>query len=250
MTARVAPMQRAKARPSRWTSERLFFPTMAGVCLLLVFVGFAPSYYLRGAVPSLRPLPELSPLIHLHAFVFSLWTLLFAAQSGLIAGGRPDWHRRLGIAGVALAFVMVVVGTLTALQGVARESGPSAIPPLQWLAIPLFDMVFFAALVSAALVTRRDPQTHKRLMLIVMIGLVAPAVARMPLPELMRFRVIMVSDLLVLALLAWDWRQSGRIHGATLAGGLALIAWRVVPVSVWDTAAWLGFAVWAARLVN
>jgi hypothetical protein len=224
---------------------------MALLFLALVFIGYAPSYYLRDVVASHRPLLPMSPLVHLHGVVFSLWILLFLAQVGLIAGNRRDLHRTLGMAGAALAVAMVVVGTLTGLQGVARASGPPGIPPLQWLAIPLFDMPFFAILVGSALVLRKNSQAHKRLLLITMIGLMAPAVARMPLPPgLFRLGPMVVSDLLILPLVAWDLGTRRRIHVATVAGAALLLAVRIVPPLIWTTDGWFRFAEWAVALAE
>ena len=38
-------LESAAARPVR---DRAFFTTMAAVILVVIFIGFAPSYYLRG----------------------------------------------------------------------------------------------------------------------------------------------------------------------------------------------------------
>ena len=51
--------------------DHLFFPGIAWIMLIIVFVGFAPSYYLAGGVRA--PLPSLA--IHIHAVLFSSWIL-------------------------------------------------------------------------------------------------------------------------------------------------------------------------------
>jgi len=53
--------------------DHRFFTAMAAVCATVVFVGFAPTYYLR----SFSDRPPLSPLVHLHAAVSTGWILLF-----------------------------------------------------------------------------------------------------------------------------------------------------------------------------
>jgi len=83
----------------RQTVGSCFFPAVAWLMLIIVFVGFAPSYYLAGALRA--PLPSLA--IHVHAIVFSCWILLLIAQTSLTVAGRVDVHRRLGIAGFILA---------------------------------------------------------------------------------------------------------------------------------------------------
>lgn len=247
MSTQTAQGKRAMHGLRAWTPERTFYAAMAAAFVLLVFVGYAPSYYLRGLVPLHRPVPAPSLMVHLHAAVFSLWIGLFAVQAALVAAHRRDLHRRLGLWAMALAVAMVVVGMLVAIQGVARQSGPPGIPPLQWLAVPVFDMVFFTVLVAAACVLRADPQAHKRLMLVTMIGLMAPAVARIPFPRGMPVSpVTLATGALLFPLLAWDLRTRGSLHRATVLGTLALVAWRVLPAAVWKTPAWLAFAGWLA----
>ena len=63
---------------------RRFFTAMAGVALAVVLVGFAPSFYLNAFLDA-KPL---SPLIHVHGFLFTLWPMLFLTQSLLARTGR------------------------------------------------------------------------------------------------------------------------------------------------------------------
>jgi hypothetical protein len=87
----------ARPRPAL-NAERRFFTAMAAALLVTVFVGFAPTYYLlpffdgvtsRGVAAS----EALTPLVHVHALVFSAWLILFIAQTGLVAARRTDIHR-------------------------------------------------------------------------------------------------------------------------------------------------------------
>src|SRR6516164_11533762 len=90
--------------------DHLFFAGMSCLMLATAFVGFAPTYYLAGVFRA--PLP--SPIIHVHGAVFSLWILLLVTQTSLVAAGRVDIHRRLGIAAFLVACLMVVLGVMAA----------------------------------------------------------------------------------------------------------------------------------------
>src|ERR1700736_5658637 len=83
--------------------DHFFFSGMALLMLVTVFVGFAPSYYLAGLFRA--PLP--SPIIHVHGALFSCWILLLVRKTSLVSAGRVGGHRRLGIAGLILAWFMV-----------------------------------------------------------------------------------------------------------------------------------------------
>lgn len=233
-------------------TERLFYLGMTVAIIATIFAGFAPSFYLRGEIAPRVPLLPLTPLIVVHGLLFTSWALLFATQVMLVSARRVDLHRRLGTVGIVLVAAMLVVGTLVALGGVARQSGAPGVPPLSWLAIPLLDLLVFAGIVGVALYKRRTPQTHKRLMLIAMIGLLAPSIGRMPWPPGAILPVVLIGSLLVyLAPLAiWDMATRGRLHPATIGGGVFLIGSWVLRFAIWRTAAWLAFAGWVTALAN
>lgn len=233
-------------------SERLFYFGMATAILVTIFAGFAPSFYLRGVLTPYAPIRAMSPLVLLHGLLFTGWVMLFAVQAGLISAGRVDLHRKLGVLGFFMVAAMIVVGTLAALHGVARHSGPPDVAPLVWLAVPLVDVPVFGGLIGAALYNRRRPQTHKRLMLIATIGMLMPATGRLPWPASVPFPVIILLTygLFLTPLVLWDVASTGRVQRATIGGSAYLLGSWALRLGVWQTAAWLAFAGWAASLVN
>ncbi|WP_156405401.1 hypothetical protein [Sphingomonas sp. Root710] len=242
---------KAQGRAAAIASERRFYAGMAIAMIAAIVIGFAPSYYMRGIVPAAYPLPSITALMHLHGALFTSWMLLFLAQVLLVSGGRPDIHRKLGLLAVAMLPAMIVVGTLAGLYQVARASGPPIVPPLSWLSIPLLSVPVYGGLIGWALVKRRDPQTHKRLMLIAMIEMTSPGFGRMPWPALVPGPVILFgfSNLFLVALIVWDYRRNGGIHRATAIGGGIMVASQVFRIATWQTEAWLSFARWAVSWV-
>ena len=97
--------------------DRLFFAGMAVVLLGTVFVGFARTYFLAGILDA--PLPTRT--IQVHAAVFTIWMLLFAAQVSLVSARRVDLHRRLGMIGFLWALALLVTGLLAATDALARN---------------------------------------------------------------------------------------------------------------------------------
>src|ERR1700739_1195062 len=95
----------------------LFFSAMAGVALLAVLIGFARTYFLAGLFWA--PLPNL--LVHIHGAAFTLWIILFITQILLVSARRLDLQRRLGLLGFVLAVVMILLGTMTASDLLARH---------------------------------------------------------------------------------------------------------------------------------
>ena len=91
------------ARITSRRREHLFYTGMAVAIVGTVFAGFAPTYYLR----PLFDTPPLMPLLHLHGIVFTSWVVLFLTQNMLVAAGRTDVHRRLGVVGAMIALSLI-----------------------------------------------------------------------------------------------------------------------------------------------
>jgi hypothetical protein len=219
---------------------------MAIAIAITVFVGFSRSYFLK----SWYGTPELSRLLHLHGLVFTAWVLFFLAQTTLVATGRTWLHRRMGIAGVVLAALVVIVGTTVAITRLRTGISPlPGIPAPSFFAIPFFDMVVFAILVTTAIYYRRRIEAHKRLMTLSMITLLAAPIARMsflPLPPGPP-TFFGLADLFIVVLLVYDISTRRKVHPATIWGGLLIVASQPLRLMISGTPAWLAFAGWLTR---
>lgn len=237
----------------RLSGERLYFSGMGLLVLLLVFAGFAPTYYLRGAIELGRPLTPLTPLILLHGAAFTAWVVLFIVQAGLISARRHAIHKKLGGVTVALAAAMVVLGVMVAIGQVERGTSPPGVPPLAWLAVPLIDMPVFAGLVAAGYLHRRDAQAHKRYMLFATLLMLQPGIGRMPVlletPIGPEFNTL-AAWALSLTLIVWDLASRGRVHRASAIGVSVLAAEQIVRLAVWRTEWWQGFAGWLVGVLG
>lgn len=238
----------ARGVPAKLKAERIFYSVMSAVMVLSIFTGFAPTFYLKPVLGTPQMLP-LTVLVALHGVVFSTWALLFVLQTWLVAAGRTDLHRRIGLAAFSLLPAMAVLGILAGLYGAIRASGPPIVPPLSWMAVPLLSIPVYSGLIGAALAKRRRPQTHKRLMYMAMVIMLAPAFGRMP-PFHGPLGMVIIPALFVFAQMGWDYRALRRVHPASLWGGGIVIADQILPFLVWKTDAWLAFARWAVGLVS
>jgi hypothetical protein len=237
------------ARSAGRRRAHLFYSGMAVALVLTVFAGFAPTYYLR-AYFGTKPL---IPLLHLHGLVFTSWIVLFLAQTILVAARRTGVHRRLGIAGAVVAALMLLVGTTTAIIRAQQGSAPPGSPsPLVFLIIPLGDMLVFAALVGAGFYYRRRVEVHKRLMLLATISILPAAIARLPFAFIQQTGPLAffgVADLFIVPCLLYDLATRGRIHQATIWGGLIIIASLPLRLVIGGTHAWSVFAAWLTSWV-
>jgi hypothetical protein len=219
-------------------TDRVFFTGMSLVILAIVFLGFMRTFYLS----SYFGRPALSPLRIVHGTAFTAWVVLFGLQTTLIASGRRSLHRRLGYAGAVLAAIMVVLGVALAVSAVRAGHGPPGLPPLGFFAVPLFDMVTFAPLVALGVYYRSRSETHKRLMLLATLSLVAAAVARVPgLPQnpLVYFGVV---DVLIIVSVVYDRMTRGSVHPVYKWGGTALVLSQVIRMALVMSPAWQALA--------
>jgi hypothetical protein len=222
--------------------DRLFYGGMAALMALTVVAGFAPTYYARFFAGGPRATMSGAPftfLVHVHGALFTAWVLLFIVQTGLVATRRVSVHRRLGMAGAALAAAMVAAGFSLAVVTAARGSAPPGIDPLAFLAIPVFDMILFASFVIAALLRRRDPEAHKRLMLLAYISIIVAAIARLPgILPLGPPGFFGLAIVLVLVAATYDLVSRRKVHRVYLWGG-ALFAISVpLRLAISGTAVW------------
>lgn len=237
---------------SRWTAERRFYTIMALAMLAVAYIGFARSFFLRPLFPE-WPAPT-EPIFLVHGVFFSAWCVLLVVQALLIGVKRVDIHRKLGMLGVGVAAGMVVLGVVGSLIAANRPTGFTGVPvpPLQFLVVPLFDLVFFATFFLLALKNRANAQAHKRLMVLATVSLLAAAFARWPyIYEIGNpFVYFGLADLFIVALAIWDFRTRGQLHPVTRWGGLALIVSLPARLALSGTAVWLAFATWITGLAR
>jgi hypothetical protein len=184
----------------------------AFACALIAVTGFARSYYLK----SLFGKPPLPVLLHVHGVIMSAWCVLFFVQTYLVATHRVRVHRRLGIFGAVLAFLVVGVGTYATVAATAREVREHVVRQFHFLfGLNLMNLVLFATFVIVALALRARPEWHKRLMLMATLTLLAPAVARIvllftraPMPQFAAF------DFCILLFVVADTVLHRRLHPA------------------------------------
>lgn len=227
--------------------DRVFYGSVAVSMALMAIVGFAPTYYLRlfrgGPMATFGAGRPFTPLVYIHGALFTAWVALFIVQTALISARRVSLHRRIGVGGALLAAAMIAVATMTALAAAKRASGPPGIPPLAFLAIPLFDVVMFTTFITAALALRRKKEAHKRLMLLAYVSIMGAPAARLPgvLP-LGPFAFYGLAFVFLAAGIVYDLVSRWRVHPAYLWGGTLLVASVPLRLAISGTATWTAIA--------
>jgi hypothetical protein len=228
--------------PAAW--DRRLWGWAAAGSALLVFVGFAQTFYLKPWFAT----PALSPLMLTHGVVMTLWVVLLLLQLRLVAIGRTDWHRRLGAFGAILFVAILAIGAATAVAMGRRGFSPASdVTPLMFMAVPAVDLLVFGVLVATALWQRRHSATHKRLMVLATLAILAPAIARLPIDTVRQGGLPVIFSLMALAVIACvvidTWRHR-RLHPAFGWGGALVLLSVPGRVLLAGTDAWNRFASW------
>jgi uncharacterized membrane protein YozB (DUF420 family) len=237
--------------PSRTGVGRYFFVVVASTIILIVFAGFAPSFYLRS---TFQPDSKLSILLHVHGVVFSTWIILFLVQATLIVRGSRTLHRRLGWAAAAIAAAMVGLVAAATVEEMRRV--PPTPPAPIALALNTFDTVVFAILVGSAICLRKRPEWHGRFLLSATVVLLGAPILRLLIllagginHGLLIIDVVLV-DLFFLSCFAFDLRTRRRIHPAYFWALALLLADQVTTFSVIAWPPWVRFANALQRFVS
>jgi hypothetical protein len=146
---------------------------------------------------------------------------------------------------IVLAVAILALGLITGVVG-ARDgwTGPQTprdpIGGLSFLTVPIGDMVLFAAFFSLALYYRRKPETHKRLMIMIMCGAIMPAAFfRLPVPVAftLLFSFLFAGPI-------YDRWSRGRIHSVYKWGVPLFIVSVFLRTMLGATESWHRFARW------
>lgn len=239
---------RTVAAPARTIGryDRAFYSGIAIAAAALAIIGFAPTYYFRffdgGPHATISGGPFTS-LVHIHGALFTAWVLLFVAQTALISTRRVAVHRKLGTFGAVLAGAMVIAGVSAGIAMGRRGGTAPGIDPLSFMAIPLGDMVMFAGFITAAILRRRDKESHKRLMLLAYASILAAPAARLPgvLP-LGPLGFYAIGFLIVAAGVIYDYLSRGTVHRVYVWGGALLFLSVPARLMLSGTAIWKAIA--------
>lgn len=215
-------------------AERTFF-IAALLCLgAFVLIGFWRSYFHPGVFAASLP----SLLVHVHGALMVGWIVLVLCQVGLIASRKVKWHQRLGTAIGFWAAAIVIIGPPTVVYALRRPgSGVNGLVLFGDFAM----ILVFGILVALALLRRRTPAEHKRLMLLATAVLMLPPLARWPFRFMQNGPPIGIIGLyfaVPLALVLYDICTVRKVHRATLLGTVLMMVIVVTTETVPSTSWW------------
>lgn len=207
-----------------------FFLYVSYALLVIVLIGFSPTYYLR----AFFDVPAIPLYVYGHGAVLTAWFIWFCVQTTAVNNGRVALHRRLGAVGITIGILVLLSGAAAAMELAPRllekygniDSDISRIAGVVWGNIGM--LVAFMGFLVAAVLNRRRSEIHKRLMYLASIGIILPAfgrIAKFPMIDLPEPPLAFAGLLTFLVLLGiFDKTNTGSVHRVTWVGGIVLFA--------------------------
>lgn len=230
----------------RRPSDRNLFLIAAIGFPLVILIGYARSYYL-GSFFDAKPLA--SRLVHAHGLVMTAWVVYFAVQIALVRTKNIKLHMTMGLAGIALALLVIAVGMATAYHShLVLGRAPAGIDPRAFFIIPTGDMLLFVLFFGGAIWYRKRPAEHKGLMLMTAFNFMPAAVARIPgVPaETLIFWAFGIPAVLALAFFGWFTYKHRRFNKVVAAAIAVLFIAFPLRLMLMGSPTWIKFVGWLA----
>jgi hypothetical protein len=243
--------------PRAHAIDRWIYVIMAAWFIVIVLTGFIPDALGKIAAVRAGMRPPFPLVLHLHAVLMGSFMLLLLAQTVLVAKGRCDLHRRLGMLAMVLVPALVIVGFILAptMYHQVWNGAHSGPPPVREALAPVLPRldnilllqiragVLFALFIALGLRAReKDSGFHKRMMILATAMPLGAAIDRMAwLPSTMPASQVAGDAYIALAvapMFAWDVIRNRSVHRAYLVWIPIYLAAAAVVTMLWDTPAW------------
>jgi hypothetical protein len=157
--------------------EKYFYFSMSVFIAVVVFYGFSHTVNKN----LIHPAVQKPWILWVHGIVFAGWLLFFIMQSALVRARSVRWHRNVGWFGAVLGASMIYLGISTTLSMARFYLYQMHRNEANFLIIPFWDITCFAVCFALAIVWRKKPEHHRRLMLLATCALSAAGWGRLPL---------------------------------------------------------------------
>ena len=214
--------------------------------LVLLLVGFAPTFYLKPVFGAGKPL---TLLVLAHGVTTTAWIAVFAFQYFSASRRLLERHRTVGVIGAILFGLVVALSIVTAVVRVSTADPiASGITPLIGLAYPFWVLFEVAVFGVAAFATVRRPQWHRHFQLASFFSFIAPATARalrfvIPAGPAVTYGSLLISLLLYAGATGLRAGPSENFSpSALIVVGVQLTAALLLYLSLGGASLWLQFA--------
>ena len=264
MATIAEPIYDSKRRPDMLSGtprahavDRWIYVFTAASFIVIVLAGFIPSSLAKLAAVQAGERPPFPLVLHLHAALMGSFLVLLLAQTTLVATGRCEHHRRLGLLAMVIAPALVVVGFIlvpTTYHGLwgAAQSAPAEVreqlqPVIRHVEnIMLLQLrigILFPLFLVIALRARgSEPGLHKRMMILATAMALPAGIDRIPwLPTTLPGSPLapdLYTLLAVSPMFLWDVIRNRWVHKAYWIWLGIGLPFAIAVHGLWDTEWW------------
>ena len=241
--------------------DRWIYVFTAASFVVIALTGFIPDSLTKIAAVQAAERPPFPLVLHMHAVLMGSFLLLLLAQTTLMATGRSDQHRRLGLAGMVIAPALVVVGFILAptmyqyAWNAAQAAPPETREKLQQVVsnrdnIALLQLrigFLFPILLFIGLRARgKDAGLHKRMMILATVMALPAGIDRIAwLPTTLPGSPLATDLYTLLAvspMFVWDVLRNRAVHKAYWIWLAIGLPFTVAVHGLWNTEWWHSIA--------
>ena len=247
--------------PRAGTIDRWIYVFTAASFIVITLTGFIPDSLTKIAAVQAGERPPFPLVLHMHAVLMGSFLILLLAQTTLMATGRGDLHRRLGIAAFLIVPALVLVGLILVpttyhyAWNAAQIAPPETREKLQQIVlfrdnIMLFQLrvgLLFPLFLLIGLRARgSNAGLHKRMMILATVMALPAAIDRISwLPTTLPVSPV-ATDLYTLLAVSpmffWDVARNRTVHPAYLIWLGINLPFALAVHGLWDTQWWHGIA--------
>jgi hypothetical protein len=232
--------------------KRYIYVLLGVIAIVFVHVGFARTYVahvLSGTFTGRK-------VLHLHGAIFMAWIVLCIVQPFLIQKKKFQLHRKIGVYGAVLGGLVtlmgIYIGISSAHVNMARDGEQVA---KAFLLIPLTDMILFALFVFLAIRNVRNPEAHKRYIILATLSILPAATGRIfPLltwwtgqAVVDTLLALLVMEITLYVAILYDVIAKKKIHPVYIWGGLLVVFVHAFRDWASKTDVWLTVSDWIVR---
>ena len=247
--------------PRAGTIDRWIYVFTAASFIVITLIGFIPDSLMKIAAVQAGERPPFPLILHMHAVLMGSFLMLLLAQTTLMATGRGDLHRRLGIAAFAVATALVVVGFILVptmyhyTWNAAQTAPPETRVKLQQIILRRdnillgqlrIGLLFPLFLLIGLRARGRNAGLHKRMMILATGITMGASIDRITWLPTTQPASRLATDLYILLALSpiflWDVARNRAVHPAYLIWLGVTLPVTLAIYEVWDTAWWHSMA--------
>ncbi len=237
--------------------DRWIYVFTAASFVAIVMAGFIPDSIMKIGMVEAGQRPPFPLVLHLHAVLMGSFLLLLLTQTVLVATGRGELHRRVGIAAFVLAPALVLVGLIlvptmyhetwtmlqTAPAAARAELQQVLLVRENIMLLQLRIGILFSLFLWIALRARgKNAGIHKRMMFLATAMALPAGFDRIPwIPTTMPFSPMSPDFYTLLAvspMFAWDVIRNRSVHPAYVIWLAINLPFAVIVHGLWDTPWW------------